>query len=221
MILKKLKGRRGFSIMELLAVLAIFMTLSSIAFFSWRKYARKSKSVEAKAHLSLVRASQEQYHKNCRHYYPDLRTIGAIPSGELVYNVGGQYDNSFTSTHDECISGGAKCVDGSNCVNYLHTPGASNNICCDSFGDFKASTSTCPCTFHKPSHIPDVDAYISSVSNTKIFGASPPSGVSKKIKPQSFLIFAVGDLGKKGVQDDYDVWVINHRGSLRHIQIPK
>lgn len=85
--MKKLNNK-GFSLVELMVVVAIIGILSAIAIPNFQRFQRKSRQSEAKSTLGAIYAAQKAFHQEWNRYYNDLDVTGYVPSGQLRYNAG-------------------------------------------------------------------------------------------------------------------------------------
>jgi type IV pilus assembly protein PilE len=77
---------RGFTIIEILIVVAVVGILMSIAYPSYRDYVTRSKIAEAVAQLSDMRVKMEQYYQDNRSYAGGCAsgTVAPLPSGQAA-----------------------------------------------------------------------------------------------------------------------------------------
>ena len=208
-----MKNKKGFSIIEMIAVAVIISIISTAGFNAWKSMQKQSLSFGAKANLAIVHSAQEKYKANCGIYHPDLEVIGAIPLGEVHYNIGGKFDASdFTAGSCQSIGDGG-CANNNACMNqYL------KDACSNSLDDFKLpANKDKDCYFKKSEFIVDLASYI---TNTASMNASICDAMTNScnIKTDTYTVFAAGDLKKKKTDSEYDIWVINHRGLPKHVQ---
>lgn len=88
MFRKSQKSQAGFSLVELMVVVAIIGVLASIAVPSINKYLAKARQTEAKTQLSSLYTSEKAFYAEYTTYDPRFVTVGYAPEGQLRYNVG-------------------------------------------------------------------------------------------------------------------------------------
>lgn len=81
-------NRRGFSLVELLAVVAIIGVLALIGIPQYQKFKIKGRQAEAKTMLAAIRTAQVSFHTEFDSYHSSLRVLGVAPLGKMRYNVG-------------------------------------------------------------------------------------------------------------------------------------
>lgn len=77
----RVSGRRGFTLTEIMIVIAILGVLASIAIPMYSSYVEDSRQVEAKSNLQQIRVLEEQFMADRGKYAP-------VDGVTLVYNVG-------------------------------------------------------------------------------------------------------------------------------------
>ncbi len=75
---------RGFTLIELMIVVAIVAILAIIAYPSYSQYPRRSARAEAQSYLSDVAALQHQYLVDKRSYAPSLAALNMSPTGNVA-----------------------------------------------------------------------------------------------------------------------------------------
>lgn len=81
-------SQRGFSLVELMVVVAIIGVLASIAIPSVNKYIAKARQTEAKTNLSSIYTSEKAFYAEYNGYHHMFGVIGFSPEGKMRYNVG-------------------------------------------------------------------------------------------------------------------------------------
>lgn len=82
---------RGFSLLELMIVVAIIVILTIIAVPNYRKFIAKSKRAECYVNLAALATAQEMYHAEHGTYTNKLQgpdSLGFAPMGNAVYSYG-------------------------------------------------------------------------------------------------------------------------------------
>lgn len=98
MFSKLRKSQKGFSLVELMVVVAIIGVLASIAVPSINKYLAKARQTEAKTQLSSLYTSEKAFYAEYTTYDSRFPAIGYSPEGQLRYNVG------FSAVHNRATA---------------------------------------------------------------------------------------------------------------------
>ena len=97
-MLSKLKGKKGFTLIELMIVVAIIGILAAIAIPNFLRFQAKSKQSEAKTNLGAIYTGQIAYFGE-GNSFGDFTQINWSPSGtpRYHYTLGGWADNNATN----------------------------------------------------------------------------------------------------------------------------
>lgn len=82
----KFKNNKGFTLIELMIVVAIIGVLAAIAIPNFLNYQCKAKQSEAKSNLGSIRTSEEAYLAEYDAYTTDLTKIGFDTKGSSRYS---------------------------------------------------------------------------------------------------------------------------------------
>ncbi len=80
---KALKRQDGFTLVELMVVVAIIGLLSAVAIPNFKKYQAKSKTSEAKLQLSAAYTAQQSFYSDFNIYHHCLGFMGYNPKNEI------------------------------------------------------------------------------------------------------------------------------------------
>src|SRR5438046_21130 len=83
-----IRNNKGFSLVELMVVVAIIGILAAIAVPNFQKFTAKSKQSEAKANLSALYSAERAFNAEWQSFFGDFRNIGYQPTGNLRYRHG-------------------------------------------------------------------------------------------------------------------------------------
>lgn len=83
-----LNQQAGFSLIEVMVVVAIVSIIVAVSVSSYSKYAFKSRDVEAKSNLGGLFASEVVFFSNFGLYHTSFQALGYAPEGRVHYNVG-------------------------------------------------------------------------------------------------------------------------------------
>ena len=85
---RMLKSQSGFSLIELMIVVAIIGILATIAIPNFNRFQAKAKQSEAKGNLAGIYSAEKAFYAEWSSYYGSLPDIGFTPEGRLNYHVG-------------------------------------------------------------------------------------------------------------------------------------
>jgi type IV pilus assembly protein PilA len=81
-------NNKGFSLVELMVVVAIIGILASVAIPSVNKYMAKARQSEAKTNLGSLYTSEKAFYVEYNTYDSRFQAVGFAPEGRLRYNIG-------------------------------------------------------------------------------------------------------------------------------------
>ena len=93
-----LKSQSGFSLIELMIVVAIIGILATIAIPNFNRFQAKAKQSEAKGNLSGLYSAEKAFYAEWSQYYGALPDVGFVPEGRLNYQIGFSGTGGFANT---------------------------------------------------------------------------------------------------------------------------
>ena len=185
---RQTKSTAGFSLVELMVVVAIIGVLATIAVPQLNKWVVKAKQAEAKSNLSGLFAAMKGFKTLHGVYHGNFNAIGFQPDGQLVYTVG--FGHNYTKI--DLPNGMAPSVTGSNrtAINF----NTKDTDICDSNS---ATTRTKSCK--SPS-----------------IGIGGDTGIFNSWTVTKFTAQALGDIDGKYDGGNDDFWHLNQDKILEH-----
>lgn len=81
-------NQKGFSLIELMIVVAIIGILSAIAVPNYMAFQRKARQSEARSTLGAIAQAETVYSQDAGGYTSDIKAAGYIPDGTIAYDCG-------------------------------------------------------------------------------------------------------------------------------------
>ena len=85
--LRKKSCKRGFSLIEIMIVVAIIGFLTAMALPSFLRFQSKAKQSAAKTQLGALYLAQKAFHAEWSTFFSDFRDIGYAPEGTMTYRI--------------------------------------------------------------------------------------------------------------------------------------
>lgn len=183
-------NQQGFSLVELMIVVAIIGLLAAVGVPQYQKFQSRARQGEAKASLSALYATEQSFFAEWNQYTMDLRNMGFSVTGtDLRYNTGFVVDTNGCGGYSS--TGGAPA----------EVKAASNSW---SNGD-GVNTGGVAATFKvAPTAVPVADAC----------DKKSPKGTASACSATAFLATAIGDPRNTPGSASVDQWLINEKKLL-------
>jgi type IV pilus assembly protein PilA len=109
-----IRNAKGFSLVELMVVVAIIGILAAIAVPNFQRFTAKAKQTEAKSALSALYSAEKAFSGEWNAFFTDFRNIGYQPTGNIRYRHG------FGGAGQACPAGyvGAGVLAGGTATNF-------------------------------------------------------------------------------------------------------
>lgn len=120
--MKRLLSSKGFSLIELMIVVAIIGILAAIAVPNYQRFQAKSKQSEAKSNLSAIYSANKAFQSEWQVYTSVFIDMGFAPEGMLRYEIG---IDAAPPAYPANYLG----PNGANRVASTYCPGEGNNAC--------------------------------------------------------------------------------------------
>jgi type IV pilus assembly protein PilA len=149
--LKTLRNQKGFSLVELMVVVAIIGILAVIGIPQYQKFMSKARQAEAKSHLNALFQGESSFFTEYNIYTSNINAIGlgAVGIG-LRYNAGFDIDacTDYPAVNPPAPAGAA----GNNDLIAVAPPGATWYWAATGITDPAADISTCVATLNAQSY---------------------------------------------------------------------
>lgn len=83
--MKTVRNTKGFSLIELMIVVAIIGILATIAVPNFTKFQNRAKQAEARANLSAIYSAHKAFFAEWNQYHGVMADIGYVPEGKINY----------------------------------------------------------------------------------------------------------------------------------------
>ena len=199
-------SKRGFSLVELMIVVAIIGVLTAIAIPNFQAFQAKSKQSQAKAGLVGLYTAEQAFFSNWEAYLGAVNTAGWAPTGEYIYAIGfnedqkgfcGQNVNAANGTALGCGPAPQRTFTGAIVGTVTETnTGALAGVQWKGLGAALTGLEG------------GATNYTDALTDTK--------KAKSLINYNSFVAVAIGDVIGKGSDTDLDKWAIDENKNLHN-----
>ena len=226
-----MKFQKGFSLVELMVVVAIVGILASVSYAYYGRSIRQSRQLEAKTHLGQVRQLQISHFTEFRSLNTSMQNLGFKPLGQIRYNIGTRW---YPNINDSLVPSICPCLDTTKecfahpkpefTIDFDSSDYDRDDYCGSSIdkcfgsdtGDIRAQIqdSVWQRTSHQSSPLDDLfwkEGRLLDGSG-KLFSRRPA---------RNFVYIAVGCTSSTKTymkESNLDIWAITRRGILKNIQ---
>ncbi len=107
-----MRNEKGFTLIELMIVIAIIGILAAVAIPSYQNYTKRAKASEAKIMLDAIRTTQETYFAENNLYTTNLTSLGNPTANASYYAYSSAGTSVFTATATPSATGTAAGLTG-------------------------------------------------------------------------------------------------------------
>jgi type IV pilus assembly protein PilA len=189
--MKTLRNQEGFTLVELMVVVAIIGILSAVAIPNFKKYQAKSKTSEAKLQLASIYSAETALQSDFDSFGTCLEDAGYVaPTQGNYYALGFQADVAAAN--------GNITTNGGTCANSQYVHEANKQVA----GNTATET--------------EIDA-MSGLDGATLFGAGNLAVPSVKAEGDEFTAAASGYISSDSATADE--WAINENKQLIHVDV--
>ena len=111
----ELRREKGFTLIELMIVVAIVALLAALAYFNYSKYAFRARRADGKEALTRIAAAEERYYTTRNVYVSDLTALGyttaTVQSEKTYYTITATTSNANQAFSLSAAPQGAQAKD--------------------------------------------------------------------------------------------------------------
>ena len=171
-----LKSNKGFSLIELVVVMAIVGVLMMIGVPQIQNYIAKAKRTEMRTNLSQIYQAQKSFNAEYSTYLADLSLVGYTPEGTMNYIYGFTANGGVTIPVQ--LPGGGQAVQAANMT--------TDSIC------------------GTPAQLAAKTAGFTCFKNKSAEDASPPAG-NYTVSQTAFVAYAAGNIQDPAITDEWGI----------------